>query len=321
MPAVFITPDDRARFKACRREWHWGGSARRRLSPLVPEGEPDVGRALRDALAVYYFPGMWSWDRAIVAPLVDRALERALEDQRAALGAGAPGDLEWARAKAAGLETVAAYSAWAAEFDAFVPVRIECDADVHLADPVREGADLATADGREVRYRHRVQLVALDRVDNQWIMEHRFVHDEWTDQELLRLDERLRAATWAWERETLTEVTGIVYNEVRIGTGEVRRVNFVLSRAEVVDAGFRLGLEAIDMVDPDLSLYPTPTEGHCRPCAFREPCAAMNEGEDAEALLMGAYRVRPTDEDWQEGRLGGASWGMNRGARPNRFGG
>jgi hypothetical protein len=45
----------------------------------------------------------------------------------------------------------------------------------------------------------------------------------------------------------------------------------------------------------------------------------LNRGEDASDLLAECYRERPPDQ-LEEGRLGGISWGMGRGAAPPHFG-
>ena len=73
------------------------------------------------------------------------------------------------------------------------------------------------------------------------------------------------------------------------------------------------------MLDPTVSLDPTPAWTHCAWCAFRAPCLRWNRGEDASDLLAAHYRERPPDL-LEEGRLGGASWGMGRGAAPPHFG-
>jgi hypothetical protein len=39
-------------------------------------------RAIRDALAVYYFPGMWEWNRAIVLPLAIEGFLKSMRQQR-----------------------------------------------------------------------------------------------------------------------------------------------------------------------------------------------------------------------------------------------
>jgi hypothetical protein len=63
---------------------------------------------------------------------------------------------------------------------------------------------------------------------------------------------------------------------------------------------------------------PTPIWSSCEQCLFRSPCVRLQRGEDASALLATGYERRPPD-DLEEGRLGGTSWGMGRGARPKRF--
>jgi hypothetical protein len=48
----------------------------------------DFGEAMHDALDVYYFPGMWEWNRAIVRPLAVAGFEKAMRRQRAAARGG-----------------------------------------------------------------------------------------------------------------------------------------------------------------------------------------------------------------------------------------
>jgi hypothetical protein len=82
--------------------------------------------------------------------------------------------------------------------------------------------------------------------------------------------------------------------------------------------GAKVALEALDMVDPGLRLYPSPSPAACAGCDFVAPCLAMNEGRELGALLADEYRERR--ELVEEGRLGGVTWGMGRGAMPPRFG-
>ncbi len=65
-----VTAEDRATFKRCRRAWDLSARTRRGLE--LKESPVD-DRAVMDALAVHYFPGMWAWDRTIVRPLVVKA--------------------------------------------------------------------------------------------------------------------------------------------------------------------------------------------------------------------------------------------------------
>jgi hypothetical protein len=81
MPVV-VTAADRASFTRCRRQWDFGAALRQNLERRQTLTLPDLDRAVRDALAVYYFPGMWDWDRTVRLPLVGQELARALTRQR-----------------------------------------------------------------------------------------------------------------------------------------------------------------------------------------------------------------------------------------------
>jgi len=94
-----------------------------------------------------------------------------------------------------------------------------------------------------------------------------------------------------------------------------RRTWIRRTRAEIEGVGGRLSAEALEMLAPELVLYPSPTPDHCGRCSFRAPCLAMNDGADPGPVLAAAYQPRRADEP-EEGRLGGGTWSMNRGAAP-----
>jgi hypothetical protein len=91
------------------------------------------------------------------------------------------------------------------------------------------------------------------------------------------------------------------------------------SRVEQEGAARRLGLQVREMASERATVEPTPVWAHCCACAFRAPCIVMNRGNDASELLARDYRPRPPD-DLEEGRLGGVSWSMGRGAAPPKLG-
>jgi len=306
MPQFVVTADDREWFHLCRRAWDFGARARRSLvpaparEPSATDSPPDaLGRAVLDALAVHYFPGMWSWDRTIVDPLVLAAYERA----------GGP---------AGGQALLDAHREWAAGVDRFTPLRVEVDIDVHVPDPVLPHTHLATLDGAPVRYRDRIQLVMVDDADEIWVGAHRIVR-EFASADELALDERALLQCWAWEEiELAMTVAGVQYTELRVDPPTFRRTGVRRSEAEKTGASTRLGRTALDMLSADPVIEPTPAWSHCSRCDFRAPCLAINRGESPEALLATLYRPRPPDV-LEEGRLGGMSWGMGRGAAPPRL--
>ncbi|HET9255884.1 MAG TPA: hypothetical protein VFO16_11870 [Pseudonocardiaceae bacterium] len=344
---------ERAAFKRCRREWDLGSPNRQNLEPVRRPGALDRSQALRDALAVYYFPGMWEWDRAIVHPLVYQALDRSLRGR--ADGGGATGDerarqeaLDWGRA------LLDAYAAWAPTVDNFTPIRIDTDFEVNVPDPARPDTNLLTADGDEVRYCGRVDLLVIDSDDAYWVIQHRLVTESWAEEDTLQLDERTIAWAWAWPKFYLgMRIAGTMYNEIRVDAGELggkppppsgrarvghrrmyarsgavggerlqiegtdgfRRTQIRRGEAELAAAGRDLAAELSIATSVNLPVYPSPEPGVCARCAYRVPCVMMNQGRDTTAELSASYQQRPP-ESIQEGRLGGVTWSMNRGAAP-----
>lgn len=358
-----IHPSDRTAFKRCRRQWDLSSRNRRNFEPISRPGPIDLSQALRDALAVYYFPGMWEWDRSIVAPLVHQALDRSLRDQIQSVGQAQfidkpePDNQVLRKTLERGHAILDAYAAWAPKVDHFTPLRVNTDFEVNIPDPATPGAYLLTPAGAEIRYYDRVDLLAIDSDDAYWVIQHRLVTNAWADHEVLELDERTIAWSWAWPQFYLgMQITGTVYNEIRAnadelsasaaqlaehpqmrhrrmyarsetvsgerldteGTEAFRRTRIRRGEAELAAAGANLAAEANTATRADLELYPSPEPGVCACCAYRPACLILNQGGDASIELSRSYQHR-APESVQEGRLGGVTWSMNRGAAPPRW--
>ena len=202
--AYRFTPADRGAFKRCRRQWDFGARERQGYEPAQPAPGPDLELAVRDALAVYYFPGMWDWQRSVVLPLVLQGLARSMGRQPGS-GTGA---------LAAGEALLRRYFDWAPQVDRFAPIQVEGGFEVNLPDPGGGDRELVLADGRPIRYQGRVDLLAGDEHDRYWVVAHRLVDRFGTDDDLL-LDEELVAACWAVERfYPGMRVAGTVHNEL-----------------------------------------------------------------------------------------------------------
>lgn len=348
-----ITASDRQAFKRCRRAWDLGSRLRQNWEPDTDDVEADLGGAVRAALAVWYFPGMWEWDRAIVRPL-------ALEAYHREAAAWPAGDEELA---GFGARLLGRYFDWAPSVDSFTPVRVETDFQVSIPDPGDPRRDLVAADGSAVHFGGRIELLVVDADDAYWLVHHR-VGGGWADPDQLVLDEVGAAWCWAWERFFIgMEISGVIYNELRTDTdldqdtghrspsagaatavpvsghrrmdvrrgrppvAGVTRVGNDVFRRTTVSRGLverervrhNLGVEARDMTGAGLAVYPAPSWDVCSACAFRPPCIALNTGTDADEVLGAAYRQRPAPEE-REGRLGGVTWSMGRGAAPPKFG-
>jgi hypothetical protein len=348
-----ITEDDRARFKRCRRQWHFASVHRRGLEP-VDAVDPALPAALKDALAVYYYPGTWDWPHELKQSLVHKAVKAALDD------AGVTEGLQTATA------LLDAYDAWASTVDDFAPVKIGCDVQGLVPDPRDPERGLTTPDGSAVMYTCRIDLLAVDAADEYWVVRHQ-ITDEWQELEALIHDEAAVAACWAWEQEYLgMEISGTIHNEVRItgpldppladhvekhasnrvrqgepsgggraipqhrrmsartartgespvqqyGGGLLRRTRIRRSRAEIGAVGALIGAEAIDMSN-EPAIYPT-FAAHCKACEFSAPCLVLSGGTDPEPMLAAHFRRRASGEQHKP-RLGQSTWGFGRGAAP-----
>ncbi|HEY1323165.1 MAG TPA: hypothetical protein VGF32_23105, partial [Streptosporangiaceae bacterium] len=202
---VTVTEAERASFLRCGRQWDVAAGMRPNLEPANPPAAPDLDRAIRDALAVYYFPGMWDWDNGVRLPLVGQELDRTLEGE--------------ARDEARAL--LERYIRWAPSVDRFAPVLVETDFEATVLEP--NGAAVVAAGGEPIRYRGRIDLMAVDRHDAYWIVRHRLVDGDWPGTEELIKDEEALAACWAWEQFYLgMAVTGTIYNELSRTPGRSR---------------------------------------------------------------------------------------------------
>jgi len=59
----------------------------------------------------------------------------------------------------------------------------------------------------------------------------------------------------------------------------------------------KLYAEALEMLNPDLPLYPNPTRDCSWDCQFKQACLAMDEGYPPEDLLDEEFRYRPEGEE------------------------
>lgn len=61
---------------------------------------------------------------------------------------------------------------------------------------------------------------------------------------------------------------------------------------ELRQAGINIALEALDMTDPGLRIYPSSGRFSCKYCAFHEPCLGKNRGEDVQYTLDSLFEKR-----------------------------
>lgn len=285
-----FTAEDRAGFKRCRRRWDLGARNRRNLMPRRPDRPVDLQRAIREALAVYYFPGMWDWSRSIVLPLVVQALVTSLGEQRHGSEAD---DQEWDRAEALGREALESYFAWAPGLDRFSPVQVSADVIGSVPEP-DEPERLLRAYRGPAQYRAEIDLLAVDADDAYWVVEHRLVAS-WTPDEQLILDEATVAACWAWEDTYLgMEIAGTIHNELRT-TG--------LADRPPPDAGSS-GRDRVDQHAPSGGGRPIPQHRRLYLARHDSGAAPRVRSEEAGPLRRTVIERPPVELDAMRRRIG-----------------
>ncbi len=64
-----------------------------------------------------------------------------------------------------------------------------------------------------------------------------------------------------------------------------RRIQVHRNQASLEFVGRNIYLEATEMFDPNLNIYPNPSYFNCNGCRFREPCIAQQNGYDYQFIL------------------------------------
>jgi len=70
------------------------------------------------------------------------------------------------------------------------------------------------------------------------------------------------------------------------------RKTVLRTKTELANAGNNIWLEAMDIIDPALRVYPSPGRFACTFCAYRQPCLGTNRGEDVSYLFESSYEKR-----------------------------
>ena len=207
-------------FLACRTAWDFGATVRRNLVPIAPPQIFDFEKAVREALAVYYFPAMDEWNRAIVRPLAMQGFVRSMQQDRQLYEKSAvvtpTQEEDWDRHLALGQALLERYFTWTLTVDEFDSVFSEEELWAPVPDPANPGKGMVAADGRTIRYWGRIDQLISDPQDEYWIVENRLVQGGWTNPFHFLVDSTALTHAWAFEYAyPHIKVAGTVYNELR----------------------------------------------------------------------------------------------------------
>jgi hypothetical protein len=172
-------------------------------------------------MAVYYFPAMDDWNRAIVRPLTLKGFERSLRETRVTHEKWMPFTEEEEKTFADNLKLGQAmlnnYFVWAAAVDDFDSMFADHDIWAPIPDPEQPGFDLGTLDGRPLRYMGRMDQLIADPDDELWIVDHRVVRGDWSATEDLIEDEVMRSHCWHTQIAfPQMVIAGTITNELRV---------------------------------------------------------------------------------------------------------
>ena len=95
--------------------------------------------------------------------------------------------------------------------------------------------------------------------------------------------------TSAYEEGYYDEMLEYLKNE---GTAYFARHQIHKSHDELREIERNIGLEALEMVNPDLAIYPSPGRFGCNFCAFRQPCLEANARRDPLEVLSTLFERR-----------------------------
>lgn len=95
--------------------------------------------------------------------------------------------------------------------------------------------------------------------------------------------------TAAWEEGLYDEFLTFLRNE---GIVFYSRHQLHKTDVQCLEIERNIGLEALEMCDPNLRIYPSPGRFGCGFCAFRDPCLSQNDGGDYRYTLETLFERR-----------------------------
>ena len=265
--------------------------------------DPGRGRRSLAALAVHYFPGMWTWDRSIVEPAGRGGLRPSRRARRRAAAAG--------RLPALGPD------------GRRVHARSGCSSTSTSPSPTPPSPTATScADGGErVRYRDRVHLALLDDEDERcWLMSIAWSTTSPTATSSCSTSAGCSPAGRGSETELALPVAGMQYTELRVDPpgpeadgGPALAHGHRRRRRAARPHGAR---HARRRRRSPTRRRRGPTAGAA---AFRNPC--VRHAARRGCRRAAGHRLRAADRPTTSRRVAsaGVSWGMGRGAAPRRF--
>jgi hypothetical protein len=99
--------------------------------------------------------------------------------------------------------------------------------------------------------------------------------------------------TQAWQEGAYDDFLNVLKAAEAVeGSGFYRRFTIIKTPYELDQVEINLRQEVLDIIDPNLRIYPSPGRFSCNMCAFQTPCVSQNAGQDYQYTLDTMYEKR-----------------------------
>ena len=261
MRTIPIHTSDRITFKKCRRKWDFSSPIRQGYKRKEGAKPLEFGTAIHAALEVYYNPETWNWlkddRREVVHGLVLMAFVQTNKLHRLARGENISEEdkEDFAERQALGIGMLQNYFLWAPDNDAwFTPVCVEQKFEVPI-DGVWGHLD------DQPMYRGKLDVLAVDKDDWYWIIDHKTAARLEEQGPFLELDEQCGSYAWAVQKQLGIRVAGVIYNELYKGHPLPPNLNknqregrwYSVNRQQ--DTSYEMALHTLTEANEPLHLY------------------------------------------------------------------
>lgn len=322
-----IRTSDRKTYKNCRQLWDFGSKVRMNYEPLVQAQHFRFGTAIHAALETYYEPATWSVPRPAVQHLATAAF---LESYPNPNSDSYEATEAWKLEIELGLGMLEHYYQWAPLHDDFTPLHVELEFEVPITglNAVYQGRLDMLIEDRDGRYwivDHKT-AGSLDKSVDFLDMDEQCGSYAWALQEKLGIQvagviynellktvpqppKVLKSGALSVDKSAHTTYNLFLTSLVERGYDAApyrdyldhlasqpdryfRRTQVHRSQRELSLLGERIALEAQEMMNPDIAIYPNPNKFSCSRCEYKQPCLAKMEGSDYQWLLNQLYQLR-----------------------------
>jgi hypothetical protein len=326
---TIIRTSDRKTFKRCRQLWQFSSKIRENWTPLFRTPALDFGTAIHRALQAYYEPSTWDDYNLRCKNAMEGFFASISEVEQKVRVAGLELELRFDEPRAMGMEMLDYYFQWAPKHDDFRPILVEQEFSVPIPGYpfLRYEGRVDLVVENEYGYWIWDHKTAASFQGTEWlVLDDQCTSYAWGLLAQLGLDikgvmynelskspphppRRLKSGGFSIAKNQ--DTTFELYLKTVTDAGQnprwyrdyllylkhnpkeyIRRtqIRFTPGQLDIVER--RIQKEALEMANPDVAIFPTPSAWNCQRCRFLQPCIALQQGLDHQAILEELYEKR-----------------------------